>query len=244
MIQAPKHVAIVMDGNGRWAKQRLLPRTAGHHAGAKSVRRAVQYCVEQGIEILTLFALSVENKLTRPPQEVTLLMSLFLESLQKNTLELNEKNVRIRIMGDLVGLSPKLLKQIKQSEQLTAQNMGMQLVIAINYSGRWDIVNAAKQMAHDVQLGLIKLSDVDESVFSNYVQLHDIPDPDLLIRTSGEQRISNFLLWQLAYTEIYFTKTYWPDFDDAVFEEALLSYATRERRFGKTSEQLKKEHCA
>ncbi|MCH9644877.1 MAG: di-trans,poly-cis-decaprenylcistransferase [Gammaproteobacteria bacterium] len=242
--QTPQHIAIVMDGNGRWAKRRGLPRIMGHREGAKSVRRVVECCVKKKIKVLTLFALSVENKHSRPAREVKFLLSFFLESLQKNTTELHQNKVRVRVIGNLAELDQKLLRQIKSSEQLTAQNDGLELVIAINYSGRWDLANAAKHMAHDVQSGLIAASEIDESMLGHYVQLSNLPEPDLLIRTGGEQRISNFLLWQLAYTEIFFTETYWPDFDEAAFDRAIDSYARRERRFGKTGEQLQEELCA
>jgi len=234
----PKHVAIVMDGNGRWAKRRKLPRVAGHRAGRKSVRRVIEFAVEHGIEVLTLFALSIENRNARPASEIQLLMSLFLDSLEKNTGELHEKNVRVRIIGERSDFSDKLRRQINKTEETTKNNTGLTLVIAINYSGRWDIVQAAKRAAADIFENKRTPSDITESVFQKYLCLNDLPEPDLLIRTSGEQRISNFMLWQFAYTEMFFPDVHWPDFDAAVFQRALDVYASRERRFGLTSEQL------
>jgi len=237
-INMPKHIAIVMDGNGRWAKRRMLPRVAGHRAGTKSVRRAIAFAVENNIEALTLFALSVENRNSRPASEVQLLMSLFLESLEKNTDELNEKNVRVRIIGERSDFSGQLLDQIHKTESTTKNNTGLNLVIAINYSGRWDITQAVKRVAADVTKKKLALDDVSENLFQQYLCLNELPEPDLLIRTSGEQRISNFMLWQFAYTEMYFPTEHWPDFDDAIFQRALDVYASRERRFGLTSEQV------
>jgi len=237
----PKHVAIVMDGNGRWAKRKKLPRIAGHRAGAKSVRRAVEFCVEKEIEVLTLFALSVENRNSRPAGEVQFLMSLFLEALERNSDELHSNNVRVRIVGDRSTFSDKLLRQIDKSEQITKNNTGLNLVIAINYSGRWDIVQAAQRVAAMVSEQKLRPEEITESVFQQHLCLSDLPPPDLLIRTSGEQRISNFMLWQMAYTEMFFPDVYWPDFDAAVFQKALDLFASRERRFGLTSEQMEVE---
>lgn len=234
----PKHVAIIMDGNGRWARQQGLPRYEGHRAGTESVRRAIEFAVENNIEVLTLFALSVENHECRPPDEVQFLLSLLLESLQNNTSELNEKNVRIRVIGDRSHFNDTLIQQIQQSESVTKNNSGLTLVLAINYSGRWDIVQAAKRLSQDVAAERIKESDIDENLYGSYLCLADLPEPDLFIRTSGELRISNFMLWQFAYTELFFPKEYWPEFDAAVFQRALDVYAHRERRFGYTSEQM------
>ena len=237
----PKHVAIIMDGNGRWAKKRLMPRAAGHRSGAKAVRRAVEYCIKHKISALTLFAMSVENKNFRPKEEVQLLLGLFFESLQKNTSELSEHDVRIRVIGDRSQLDVKLQKQIEQSEKSTLRNQGLDLTIAINYSGRWDITQACRRIASDVSHQQLSADEIDEELFNHYVCLKDLPQPDLLIRTGGEQRISNFMLWQLAYTEMYFTEDYWPDFDENIFQSAVDFYVARQRRFGKTSEQLEQE---
>lgn len=234
----PRHVAIVMDGNGRWAKQRRLPRVAGHRAGAKSVKRAVEFCVEKEIEVLTLFALSVENLNSRPASEVRVLMSLFLESLERNTDQLHSNNVRVRIIGARTHFSDKLLRQIDRTERTTMNNNGLTLVIAINYSGRWDILQAAKRIATDVSEQKLRTDEISESVFQEYLCLDDLPEPDLLIRTSGEQRISNFMLWQFAYTEMFFPNVYWPDFNAVTFQQALDVFSARERRFGLTSEQM------
>ena len=234
----PKHVAIVMDGNGRWAKQRGLPRFEGHRAGTDSVRRAIEFAVEHHIEVLTLFALSVENHECRPLKEVQFLLSLLLESLQNNTQELHEKNVRVRIIGDRSQFNDALVQQIQKTEALTTSNSGLTLILAINYSGRWDIVQAAQRLAKAVVEGQVKAEAIDETQLSAYLSLSNLPDPDLLIRTSGELRVSNFMLWQLAYTELFFPKEYWPDFDTTTFQRALDAFAERERRFGGTSEPV------
>lgn len=233
----PQHVAIVMDGNGRWAKARCLPRAAGHRAGSKAVKKAVEFCVSKKIKVLTLFALSVENLKCRPHSEVEYLMSLFLESLKKNLDDLCKQNIRVRIVGDRTPFSEKLLKQIDYSEQVTLHNTGLNLVIAINYSGRWDIIQATRRLAEQIEQHSMDLSDITDESFQKHLCLNDLPEPDLLIRTSGEQRISNFMLWQFAYTEIFFSDVYWPDFNSDVFEEALAFYRTRQRRFGQISEQ-------
>lgn len=237
-LDTPKHVAIVMDGNGRWARQRGLPRFEGHRAGTESVRAAIEFAVEKKIKALTLFALSVENHECRPLEEVQFLLSLFLESLQTNTPELNEKNVRVRIIGDRSQFDEDLLQQIKTTESLTCNNTGLNLVLAINYSGRWDIVQASKQLAKDVHDGRVNPEAINEEQFASYLSLSDLPEPDLFIRTSGELRISNFMLWQFAYTELFFPQEFWPDFDARVFQKALDEYAQRQRRFGRTSEQV------
>lgn len=238
MSNLPRHIAIVMDGNGRWAKRRGLPRVAGHKAGAKAVRIAIEYAARQKIEALTLFALSVENKNLRPVTEVSYLMKLFLESLQKNTKELHKNNIKIQIIGDRNQFESKLLKYIEEAEVLTASNTGLILTIAINYSGRWDIVQAAKQVAQQAMLDQVHVADIDEAMVQSQLCLADLPEPDLFIRTSGEKRISNFMLWQTAYTELYFTDVYWPDFNEAAFADALSAYQQRQRRFGLTGEQL------
>jgi len=240
----PKHVAIIMDGNGRWAKRRKLPRLAGHRAGAKTVRKTVEFAVNNNIEVLTLFALSIENCLYRPKTEVQLLMSLFLESLQRNMVELHQNHVRIRIIGDRSSFNDKLCRQIEDAEELTKDNKGLTLVIAINYSGRWDLTQAARKLALQVQQNKITPDEIGEDVLQQHLSLHGLPDPDLLIRTSGEKRISNFMLWQFAYTELFFTDVYWPDFDANSFEKALEFYQNRDRRFGGLlSEQLELQNA-
>ncbi len=238
-----KHIAIVMDGNGRWANQRLLPRVAGHRAGAGVVRRIVEYSVEKKLEALTLFALSVENFNHRPLHEVQLLLKLFLESLQSNLKELNEKGIRLRIIGDRSPFDKNFLEQINNSEKLTEKNTGLQLIMAINYSGRWEITKAARQLAQRVLEGQITIEEITPTSFQQCLSLADISEPDLFIRTSGEQRISNFMLWQFAYTEMYFTDTLWPDFNEEAFQDAIDFYYSKQRRFGHTSEQLEKQYA-
>lgn len=236
------HVAIIMDGNGRWAKRRLLPRHAGHRAGVRAARRAVEASVELGVRTLTLFAFSSENW-NRPEAEVRKLMALFVESLNKQVPELHEQGVRLRIIGDRSSLSPELKEQISASESMTAKNQRLDLVVAVSYGGRWDIVEAAKRIAADVASGQIETDQIDESLLGATLQTAAIPDPDLFIRTGGERRISNFLIWDLAYTELYFTDLLWPDFGPKEFETALASFTGRERRFGLTTEQLKAGHA-
>lgn len=233
----PRHVAIIMDGNGRWAKQRYLPRIAGHRAGVESVRATVENCAKRKIEALTLFAFSSENW-RRPEQEVGMLMDLFLTALQRETRNLHQNNVRIRIIGERTVFSSKLQKQIDEGERITANNTGLTLNIATNYGGRWDIVNAVRQLSLRIERGELKASEVTEQTLQSFLTLQDIPEPDLFIRTGGEQRLSNFLLWHLAYTELYFTDTLWPDFKDDAFAMALTSFAKRQRRFGRTGEQV------
>ena len=238
----PQHVAIVMDGNGRWAKSRGLPRVAGHRAGAKIVRYVVEYAAKRGVDILTLFAFGLEN-LARPQSEVNFLMSLFLDALESNTEELYKNNVQLRIIGDHRDFDEKLISQIYSSQELTKNNRGLKLIIALNYSGRWDIVEAARRIGKKIESQEINPDSVTTDLFHRQLCLSDLPEPDLLIRTSGEQRLSNFMLWQVAYTEIYFTPTHWPDFNRAIFDEALAFYRTRQRRFGLTPEQVKKQHA-
>lgn len=228
-----------MDGNGRWAKKRFLPRFAGHQAGLETVRRLVKYCAQENIEVLTLFAFSSENW-RRPQEEVSLLMQLFITALQREVQKLHKNNVKLRVIGAREAFPNQLQEYIAQAEQLTAQNTGLTLVIAANYGGRWDIIQAAQRMAREIQQGTLQVETLDEQQFQQYLCLADLPEPDLFIRTGGEQRVSNFLLWQLAYTEMYFTDTLWPDFDQAAFQQALHSFSTRQRRFGRTGEQLEK----
>ena len=231
--QVPQHLAIIMDGNGRWAKRRRLPRIAGHRRGAEAVRNTVRACAERGIQYLTLFAFSSENW-RRPPEEVALLMKLFKTALQGEVDKLHANGVRLRVVGDLGRFDPKLRKLIEHGEELTASNTSLTLTVAANYGGRWDILQAMTQFLQNNP----GAKSVDETALSPYLAMSYAPEPDLFIRTGGEQRISNFLLWQLAYTELYFTDSLWPDFDGAALDQAIASYRNRERRFGRTSEQL------
>lgn len=239
----PKHVAIVMDGNGRWAKQRGLPRIEGHQVGANAVHKAIEFSVQNQIQVVTLFALSIENRALRPVEEVEFLLSLFLESLQSNTNKLHKNNIQLRIVGDLSVFDQKLVEQIHHSEDLTKENAGLILNVAVNYSGRWDIVQATQKIALLVQQNKLQPLAIDEQTFQRYLCFSDVPEPDLLIRTSGEQRISNFMLWQFAYTEMYFPKILWPDFDENVYAEALAFFQSRQRRFGLTGEQIECQHA-
>lgn len=224
-------MAIVMDGNGRWAARRNLPRIAGHQAGAKAVRAAIDVCGNKGIEALTLFAFSCENW-GRPVEEVNFLMELFLKTLQRQTKNLHKNNVQLRVIGDYSLFNKKLQQRITSAQQLTSGNTGLKLNIAANYSGRWDITQAAKSLGEQIEAGKLKAGDITPAIFQQALSLADVAEPDLLIRTSGEQRISNFMLWQFAYTEFYFTETLWPDFNEEVFEQALRNYDARQRRFG------------
>jgi len=233
----PRHVAVIMDGNGRWAKNRGQSRIMGHRKGAESVRRIIRLCGDQGVEYLTLFAFSSENW-KRPPREVKLLMELFISVLEKDIDVLVENGVRLRIMGDLGRFGKRIGKLIKKAEMRTACNDCMQLTIAANYGGRWDVTQACQQLAEKSRTGEISPEEINEELLSQHLVTGDIPDPDLFIRTGGEKRISNFLIWQLAYSELYFTDVLWPDFSKENFQEALQWFAGRERRFGKTSEQL------
>ncbi|WP_321527984.1 isoprenyl transferase [Sedimenticola selenatireducens] len=237
VTRLPRHVAIVMDGNGRWAAQRKLPRHAGHQAGVKSVRTSVEQSVKHGIEVLTLFAFSSENW-KRPQKEVTLLMDLFMVALQREVKRLNRNNVQLRVIGDRSAFSGKLQQRIASAEADTAGNDGLVLQIAANYGGRWDIVQAVRHLAKRVESGELSADQITESAIASALSFSDLPDPDLFIRTGGEQRISNFMLWQSAYTELYFTDDYWPDFDAGAFDNALHYYAGRQRRFGMTGEQV------
>ena len=234
----PAHVAIVMDGNGRWARQRKRPRTFGHQAGLKALRRIVEHCGRLGIGQLTVFAFSSENW-NRPRTEVSRLMELFMRALDKEARELHDNNVRIRFIGDLSAFSPELQAKARRAEAQTRDNERMTLNVATNYGGRWDIVNAARLLAAAVAAGRLQVGQIDESLFRQQLALAEGGDPDLLIRTGGEMRISNFLLWQAAYTELYFTPVLWPDFDPAALDEAVAAYRSRERRFGQTGEQVR-----
>lgn len=233
----PKHIAIIMDGNGRWAQQRGFPRFAGHKAGVEAVRDIVKECSVKHVEALTLFAFSSENW-RRPLTEVSLLMDLFMMALDREVKKLNENNVQLRIIGDKSAFSKKLQKRIADSEALTANNTGLVLNIAANYGGQWDITQAARKLADKVQAGKLKADAINEDSIAAELTMADLPDPDLYIRTGGEQRISNFLIWQLAYTELYFTDVLWPDFKRDEFRKAIESFAARQRRFGRTGDQV------
>jgi undecaprenyl diphosphate synthase len=233
----PRHVAIVMDGNGRWARRRLLPRPAGHREGAKAVRRVAKACQERGVEVLTLFAFSSENW-QRPAQEVNFLMELFLQTLRTEIRRLQENNIRLRFIGERAGFAAELQTLMREAEKVTADNTGLILVIAANYGGRWDIFQAARRLAQEASAGHLDPETICVERFEQLLCLHDLPEPDLFIRTGGEQRISNFLLWQLAYTEFFFSDQLWPDYDARSLDEALLAFAKRQRRFGRTGEQV------
>ena len=233
----PQHVALIMDGNGRWAKTRYLPRISGHRAGLKALRRTVGLCLETGIKVVSVFAFSSENW-KRPPEEVSLLLRLFSSALQRDVQDLHDHGVRLQVIGDRAQFSAALVGQIQQAEQLTGNNTRLTLVIAANYGGQWDIVQAAKSLLSSVYEGAMDVEEINETHFSQAMSLANFPAPDLLIRTGGEQRLSNFMLWQMAYTELYFTETLWPDFDAISWSEALSEYGRRQRRFGQTSEQL------
>lgn len=236
----PTHVAVIMDGNGRWAKQHGLPRIAGHRRGLESVRAMVKACADYNIPYLTLFAFSSENW-KRPPAEVNLLMDLFANALEQKVRRLHENNVCLRIVGELTRFSPKIRMLIQRAETLTRGNDGLKLTIAANYGGRWDLTQACQRIIDDVSTGKLKTEDVNEDTVARFLATAYLPEPDLFIRTGGEQRVSNFLLWQLAYTELYFTDTLWPSFGREEFELALASFAKRERRFGKTGDQIVKQ---
>lgn len=236
-VATPRHVAMIMDGNGRWARHRGRPRAAGHQAGFRATRDIVEACARRHINALTLFAFSSENW-KRPEKEVGLLMDLFLRALKSEVGKLRENGVRIRFIGDRSAFQQRLQSEMGHAEALTADNKGLQLAIAVNYGGRWDIVNAAREIAREVAAGRMSVDDIDVETFARHVSLAGIPEPDLFIRTGGEKRISNYLLWHLAYTELYFTDVLWPDFDDEELGFALEFYAGRQRRFGRTGEQV------
>ncbi|MCB1625598.1 MAG: di-trans,poly-cis-decaprenylcistransferase [Pseudomonadales bacterium] len=235
-MQLPRHIAIIMDGNGRWAKARGLPRHLGHKDGLGPVRMCIEQCATRGIGALTLFTFSSENW-RRPVEEVGSLMSLFLDSLDREVAALDRDGVRITFIGDRHTLSVKLQSRMAEAEHLTKDNVRLRLQLAISYGGRWDILNAVRHVARAALSGSIGVEQIDEAVFTAALALSDVPDPDLFIRTGGEHRISNFLLWNLAYTELYFTDVLWPDFKQADFEAALTAFGARERRFGRTGEQ-------
>ena len=236
----PAHVAIVMDGNGRWAQKRNRPRSFGHQAGLKNLRNMVEHCGRVGVSELTVFAFSSENW-KRPEKEVSRLMDLFLRALDREARELHENRIRLRFIGDLSAFSPVLREKSERAMALTADNDRMTLNVAANYGGRWDIVNAARKVAERVASGELDPAQVRESTFASHLALAGSRDPDLFIRTGGEMRISNFLLWQSAYTELYFSPVLWPDFGPQRFDEAVASYCARERRFGRTAEQIREK---
>ncbi len=234
----PKHIAIIMDGNGRWAKERNQDRLFGHQQGVISVRDVVEGCAEVGIQYLTLYAFSTENW-NRPKEEVNGLMELLISTVRNEIEQLHENNIRLDIIGDVESLPPRCIRQLDEAKDLTKQNNGLTLILALSYSAKWEIIRAVKNIAIKVQNGEISTEDIGDDLIKSHLSTSHIPDPELMIRTSGEHRISNFLLYQLAYAELYFTNTHWPDFRKDNLFEAILNYQNRERRFGKISEQLK-----
>jgi undecaprenyl diphosphate synthase len=237
MAESPQHVAIIMDGNGRWAKSRGMPRVAGHRASVKVVRKIVEECGQREVKYLTLFAFSSENWL-RPAEEVGMLMGLFLDALVREVADLHRNQVRLRFIGDRDQLALELKQRMRDAEQLTEKNTGLGLLVAVAYGGRWDITQACRSLAADAVANKLAVADIDEEQFAARLALAGIPDPDLLIRTGGEQRISNFLLWNIAYTELYFSDALWPEFSPAHLQAAFDFFSQRERRFGKTSAQV------
>jgi undecaprenyl diphosphate synthase len=233
----PSHVAIIMDGNGRWAQQRGLDRVFGHQQGVNSLREVIECAAELGIDFLTLYAFSTENW-SRPDDEVSALMGLMVQSLNNETVTLLKNNIRLRIIGDVNRLSHNVRQRLDETIMETSGGTGLNLIVALSYSSRWEIAEAARKIADEVSRGLLNPDMIDEEKFGDYLSTNSIPDPELMIRTSGELRISNFLLWQLAYTELYFTDILWPDFGKEEFYKAIIDYQKRERRFGKTSEQI------
>ncbi|MCX2741346.1 isoprenyl transferase [Pontibacter anaerobius] len=235
----PKHIAVIMDGNGRWAKKRGGLRIFGHQNAIKAVRDTVEAAAEMGVEYLTLYAFSTENW-SRPAEEVSALMTLLVSTIRKETASLNKNNIRLQTIGNTASLPKACQRELMEAIELTKQNTRMTLVLALSYSGRWDITQAVQRLASEVGHGNIKPEEINEASIAGYLSTAGMPDPELLIRTSGEQRISNFLLWQLAYTELYITELLWPDFRKEHLYEAIVAYQSRERRFGKTSEQITK----
>lgn len=231
VFDMPRHVAIIMDGNGRWAATRGLPRAEGHRRGVEALRRTVRAAGEMGIKVLTIFSFSAENW-SRPASEIGELMGLLRRFVRNDLAELHKSNVRVRVIGERVGLDPNISRLLVEAEELTKNNGGLTLVVAFNYGARQEIVRAARKLAEAVAQGDVKVGDIDMQTFGRFLDAPDIPDPDLIIRTSGEQRLSNFLLWQAAYSELVFVPTYWPDFDRNALESAIRDYQQRERRFG------------
>lgn len=233
----PRHIAIIMDGNGRWAQKRFMPRAMGHQAGVKTVRKIVEYCAQHKIEVLSLFAFSSENW-RRPENEVSLLMALFMATLQREIDKLDRNNICLRFIGDRSAFPEKLQKKMAEGEAQTANNTALTLVIAANYGGHWDMCQAFQKINQKVLAGELSPQDISEDLINQHLSTAGLPEPDLFIRTGGEQRVSNFMLWQLAYTEMFFTPTLWPDFDQNTIEEAIQSFKGRQRRFGHTGEQV------
>ncbi len=233
----PRHIAIIMDGNGRWAKEQGQDRLFGHYQGVESVRDIVEGCAELGIGYLTLYAFSTENW-DRPQYEVVGLMELLVKTIRGEVESLNKNNIRLHVIGDINMLPDYAQRELAEALQITKENTGLQLIMALSYSGRWELLNAVKSIAHEVKNGRLNVEEIDQDTLQRFLTTSDFPDPELMIRTSGEYRISNFLLYQLAYAELYFTQVRWPDFRKQDLYEALLDYQNRERRFGKTSEQL------
>jgi undecaprenyl diphosphate synthase len=233
----PRHIAIIMDGNGRWAEARRRPRSIGHRAGARAVTACIDTCLEDQIEVLTLFAFSSENW-RRPKDEIGALMQLFLRALDREVDELQRRGVQVRFVGERAAFAPELRERMTRAEQVTATNSRLHLCVAANYGGRWDLAQAARTLAQAAAQGRLDPASIDESLLGEALSLHDLPAPDLFIRTGGDHRISNFLLWQLAYTELYFTDTLWPDFDATALRQAIADFAGRERRFGLTGAQI------
>ncbi len=235
--EIPKHIAVIMDGNGRWARKRFLPRVAGHKRGVETVRDLVKLSISLKVEYLTLFAFSSENW-RRPTEEVSYLMGLFMHALKREVVKLHKNNIKLIMIGDRSRFDVELVTEIEASEKLTANNTGLILTIAANYGGRWDMTQAFQKLAAKVSSGELKAEEITEQLINQQLSISDLPEPDLFIRTGGEQRVSNFMLWQLAYTEMYFTQTLWPDFDESSIEDAIKSFKNRQRRFGHTSEQV------
>ena len=236
-LNNPRHIAIIMDGNGRWAQKRFMPRAVGHQAGVKAVRKIVEYCATHNVEVLTLFAFSSENW-RRPEAEVSLLMALFMATLQREINKLDRNDIRLRFIGDRSAFSDKLQKKMAEGEAQTQNNKALTVVIAANYGGHWDMCQAFLQVQKKMAAGELKTEDINDQLINQYLSTAGLPDPDLFIRTGGEQRVSNFMLWQLAYAELYFTATLWPDFDQNSLEDAIKSFRSRQRRFGHTGEQV------
>jgi undecaprenyl diphosphate synthase len=243
MPATPDHIAIVMDGNGRWAEQRKRPRNLGHQAGLKALKKTAEHCARSGVKTLTVFAFSSENW-QRPKQEVTRLMELFLRALDREVKNLHQNGIRLTFIGDRGQFPPEIQERMDAAEELTRNNDGMILNVAANYGGRWDIVQAARRAIDSVSGGRLEAAALDEETFAGFLSTAELPEPDLLIRTGGEMRISNFLLWQCAYSEMYFTPVLWPDFDADQLDQALAAYRSRERRFGRTGEQIRDIHRA
>jgi len=233
----PRHIAIIMDGNGRWAQKRFMPRAVGHQAGVKAVRKIVEYCAKHKVEVLTLFAFSSENW-RRPEAEVTLLMALFMATLQREINKLDRNNIRLRFIGDRTVFSDKLQQKMAEGEAQTQGNTDLTVVVAANYGGHWDMCQAFQKVVEKMATGELKNQVISDQLINQHLSTAGLPDPDLFIRTGGEQRVSNFMLWQLAYTELYFTTTLWPDFDQNSLADAIKSFKSRQRRFGHTSEQV------